>query len=196
MKTIVLTGGPCSGKTTILDFLKNKYQGQVVLVPEAATMLLSSGFPVPGKDVSWSPAWQQAFQSAILPLQIHLEAAYRLIAEEKGAEIMICDRGGLDGAAYTPGGVDAFCQQFQVSKDEILASYDAIIHLESLATGKPELYGNTNNEQRFEALAEAQDLELKTRKVWDSHSAYHFISVGDGIQVTIDAVEEILSTLV
>lgn len=45
MKKIVLTGGPCAGKTTVLNVLKQEFAGQILVIPEAATLLLSGGFP-------------------------------------------------------------------------------------------------------------------------------------------------------
>lgn len=49
--SIVLTGGPCSGKTTVLRAIAEEFRGRIVLVPEVATLLLSGGFPIPGKDI-------------------------------------------------------------------------------------------------------------------------------------------------
>src|SRR4051812_35381169 len=103
MKRIVLTGGPCSGKTTVQRALSEEFHDEVVLVPEAATMLLDHGFPVPGKHLPWGQEWQATLQAAILPLQRALEDAYLLVAANRGSQLVVCDRGVLDGAAYTPG---------------------------------------------------------------------------------------------
>src|SRR5437879_4150288 len=100
MKKIVLTGGPCSGKSTVHRALREQFPAQVVLVPEAATLLLGGGFPVPGQHLPWSPEWQAVFQAAVLPLQHHLEDAYLLVAGSRGSKLVVCDRGVLDGAAY------------------------------------------------------------------------------------------------
>jgi predicted ATPase len=104
MKKIVLTGGPCAGKTTVVEALRKEFAAQILVVPEVATMLLSSGFPVPGKDLQWSLEWQVAFESAVLPIQIQLERAYELKAAENGTPVLVCDRGRLDVAANIPGG--------------------------------------------------------------------------------------------
>ena len=42
---IVLTGGPGGGKTTAGDLFRREFGERVVLVPEAATLLFSGGFP-------------------------------------------------------------------------------------------------------------------------------------------------------
>jgi hypothetical protein len=157
--------------------MREEFADAVAVVPEAATLLLAGGFPVPGKHLAWSPAWQATLQAAILPLQQALEDAYLLVAQEKGARLIVCDRGTLDGAAYYPGGVEEFCQRHGLDLDKALARYDAVIHLESLATSAPEKYGKDGNLSRFEALPEAQRLEQATRVVWARHPR-HLVIVG------------------
>ncbi len=192
MKKIVLTGGPCAGKTTVLEVLRREFAGKALVVPEVATMLLSGGFPLPGKDMEWSPKWQEVFQTAVLPVQIQLEAGYELVAAEKGAEILICDRGLLDGAAYTPGGVNAFCKKYGVDHSEALARYEAVLHLESLSVGDPDLYGKTNNTSRFEEAEEAVRLEYATREVWKGHPQWNLLTCKKGLEGKIAGAIEIL----
>ncbi len=192
VKKIVLTGGPCAGKTTVLDVLRQRFAGQVLVVPEVASILLSGGFPVPGKDVNWSPEWQKAFQSAILSVQIQVENVYELKGIQEKINLLICDRGILDGAAYTPGGLDAFCKFYRIPLKEALGRYSAVIHLESLAVGNPELYGKTNNSNRFEALTEAQKLEYSARQVWKSHPRFCFVNCKRGIEGKISKAIEIV----
>lgn len=193
---IVLTGGPCAGKSTTLVELSQKFGDKLVIVPEAATLLLSSGFPVPGKDVRWSEEWQQSFQEVVAKLQISLEQSYALVAQQKNAKVIICDRGLLDGAAYTPGGRKVFTEKYGINENEALTNYNAVIHLESLATARPELYGKDNNEHRFETLKEAQALEERTRQAWLGHHRHLIIGGRDGLSCSISKVfkevEEIL----
>ena len=196
MKRVVLTGGPCAGKTTTLNKLRCEFGDRIVVVPETATILLSSGFPMPGEDIKWSPEWQTEFQSAIFSVQKSMENVYTLLAQEKGASLVICDRGLLDGAAYTQGGLKAFCRIHNVALATVLARYEAVIHLESLAVGHPESYGKTSNEKRMELLDEAQKLEFAIRMIWSGHPNYYLVSsentmAGKTIKV-IDIVETIL----
>jgi hypothetical protein len=83
----------------------------------------------------------------------------------------------LDGAAYTPGGREVFCQMFRLEVEVVLRRYDAVLHLESLATADPTWYSQANNEARFENLAEAQRLEQATRAAWAGHP-YHRVIAG------------------
>lgn len=188
MKKIVITGGPCSGKTTVIGALSEEFRSQIVLVPEVATVLLQGGFPVPGKDLPWSEEWQAAFQSAILPLQKSMEDTHVLMASGNGRRLVVCDRGILDGAAYTPGGVIEFCQRYGVDAGGAVARYEAVIHLESLATAVPEKYGKVGNESRFEPLERAQELEHATRAVWQEHPRHLVIDGRRGIEGKISEV--------
>jgi len=47
-KEIVLTGGPCGGKTTGLSYISEKLMDwgfRVFIVPEVATMIIGGGIP-------------------------------------------------------------------------------------------------------------------------------------------------------
>lgn len=169
MKKIILTGGPCAGKSTVIEFVEEAFGKRVVIVPEAATVLLSGGFPVPGRDIEWSLEWQYHFQKTIVTLQRALEVTHQQIAQASGAKTLICDRGLLDGVAYTPGGVTEFCQLYEVDRQLAEDEYALVIHLESLAVNKPELYGKSGNKNRFENSKEARELDQKTKDAWCCH---------------------------
>lgn len=195
MKKVVLTGGPCSGKTTVISVLREAFTDQICLVPESATLLLSGGFPTPGKHVPWSEAWQAAFEAAVLPLQRSMEDTFTLMAESKGRRLLVCDRGMLDGAAYTPGGLDHFCHENALDLDQSLARYHAVIHLESLAVADPTNYGKSGNDQRFEPLDRARELEMATREAWAKHPRRIFIEGGRGIEKKIIEVMSLVRRL-
>ncbi len=188
MRKIVLTGGPCSGKSSVQRVLRAEFGADLIVVPEAATLLLAGGFPVPGTHLPWSPQWQAAFQAAVLPLQRSLEEACTLVAQERGGQLIVCDRGVLDGAAYTPGGLEEFCRRFGLDAAEVLARYEAVVHLESLATADPRRYGPTGNASRFEPLEEAVRLEMATRAAWAAHPRRLFIDGRGAIEAKAAAV--------
>ncbi|MDO8668999.1 MAG: ATP-binding protein [Candidatus Buchananbacteria bacterium] len=196
MKKVVLTGGPCAGKTTILEAIQKNFSSKIAVVPEAATLLLSGGFPAPGKQLKFSADWQDAFQAAIIEVQRSLERSYQLIAEEKGIELLICDRGILDGIAYTSGGESEFVEKFKVDVESTLKGYEAVIHLESLATAKPHLYGQGHNEHRLEGLEEAKELEGKTRQAWSSHRQHVVIENKGELEDTLLKVTKIIESII
>ncbi len=182
---IVLTGGPCAGKSTTLEALKQKFNGRLLVVPEVATILLSGGFPIPGQHVTHSQEWQSAFQTAVCTTQVSLEQAYELVACEKGINILVCDRGQLDGAAYTPGGIKEFCKLYKINEAQAHKRYKAVIHLESVATANSQLYGKAGNENRYETLDEAESLEHRTRAAWKNHTNWYFVPGNSGIDDVI-----------
>ncbi len=165
---LVLTGGPCAGKSTVLEYLRASLPN-AAFVPEAATVLLSGGYPVPGREVEYSDHWRHNFQGAILDLQLRLESFWGHVAQEAGKQVLGLDRGVLDGAAYTPGGAAEFTATYGLNLDTTLQRYHSVYHLESLATGNPASYGKQGNAERMESLEEAAELELATRKVWSAH---------------------------
>ncbi|MDZ4285986.1 MAG: AAA family ATPase [Candidatus Sungbacteria bacterium] len=185
MKKIVVTGADRGGKSMVIESVKKEFSGQVIIVPEVATMLLSGGFPIPGKDIRWSPEWQAAFQKTVLFVQIQMEAVYELKASEEGALLLICDRGKLDGAGFTPGGLPEFCQLYGVNAQDVLASYEAVYHLESTAVGDPEDYErdrNANNAVRFRSCEEAAELDHAIRAAWQTHASWNFLSCVGGLE--------------
>ncbi|MEQ1665732.1 MAG: AAA family ATPase, partial [Bdellovibrionales bacterium] len=91
---IVLTGGPGGGKTTAADLFRREIGAQVVIVPEAATLLYRGGFPR-SKDTDVI----KATQKAIYHVQVNLEDAQAAIYKNR---ILLCDRGTIDGCVYWP----------------------------------------------------------------------------------------------
>lgn len=99
---IVLTGGPCAGKTTALSKIEEYYQERgykVLIVNESATELINGGI---------KPFGNQAldifkFQEVILKYQMSKEKIYQDTALEYGENekiIIIYDRGLIDNKAY------------------------------------------------------------------------------------------------
>lgn len=182
MKKLVLTGGPCSGKTTVLAALREEFGEKLIYLPEAATILLGGGFPAPGNNLEWSPAWQTAFQAAVLPVQRGMEAAAELTLSASKAKLIVCDRGTLDGAAYTEGGLENFARKFGLEVGNELRRYSAVVHLESLAVTDPTRYGKTGNEHRFESCEEAAKLDAATRDAWSRHQRHMVVTGRRGIE--------------
>lgn len=193
MKKIVLTGGPCSGKTSCLKAIEQALGKEVQLVPEAATILFIGGFPKPPAALEdCSHSYYEALQRAILTLQQSMEQACAQIALLQGKRLLVCDRGQLDGAAYWPAGIAAFAQHFQISIKNVNDQYHHVFHLESLATALPDLYGNMSNDQRYEQLELAQKREYATRLAWGQHPNRIFL---EGTLPLETKIEQILTVI-
>ncbi|MBT4349629.1 ATP-binding protein [bacterium] len=198
MKKIVLTGGPCGGKTTFLEALEKELGANIIIVPEAATILLSGGFLEPNKDISWSEDWQTAFEYAVFHLQKSLEETAILQAKEKGISVLVCDRGSLDAAVFLPGGLGQAQLLLNLDVTSERLRYHAVLHLESLATADSDKYSSAGNGHRIESLEQAKKMELLSQEVWSQHKNYFFIdgqrSVDSKIGEALDLVRKILDT--
>jgi len=156
---IVVTGGPGGGKTTAADLFRREIGDRVVLVPEAATLLFSGGFP----RVSEAPA-RRAAQMAIYHVQKNLEDVQSARYEGR---VLLCDRGTIDGAAYWPDDPAAFYAAVGTTEETELARYDAVIFFESAAVGGASIEGG--NPVRTESVDEARRLDRRLREVWSRH---------------------------
>lgn len=98
---LVLTGGPCGGKTTGQDRLATFFEQlgwKVFTVPETATILLGGGV----KFAELSPEQAYEFQKDLLLTLIKIEDVFFHQAElikDKNV-LVICDRGAMDPSAY------------------------------------------------------------------------------------------------
>lgn len=170
IRKIVLTGGPCAGKTTALPFLITllKSKGwKVLTVPETATLLAAHGVQL-GSNVLEE---QLATQASIIKLQITLEDAIMASAKQSGKDcVIICDRGLMDAKAYTPPAAwPQFLSDQGLSEVEIRdGRYDAVFHLTSAAIGAKEFYNN-DNPARFEDVVMAVDADARTQNAWIGH---------------------------
>ena len=101
LHTIVLTGGPCAGKTSAMSRISSflRQRGfRVFVVPEAATMLFGGGISF--ADLG-TVASRLEFQTSLLKTQMLLEDCFVGMAREQGSKaVVLCDRGAMDGSAY------------------------------------------------------------------------------------------------
>lgn len=157
-KKIVLTGGPSGGKTTALSILKETFGNQIALVQEAATLIYSGGFP--RKDNS--PVHIEHAQRIIFYTVHQLE---NLAAATSEANLIVCDRGTIDGAVYWPHGPEDFFSAMDSSLEAELARYDAVIHLSP--PPEKDFYQATN--VRTETMEQAFAIDDKILQIWEKH---------------------------
>lgn len=162
---IVLTGGPGGGKTTAADLYRREIGEDVVIVPEAATLLYLGGFPRAGEIEV-----RKATQRAIYHVQLNLEDAQ---AAHYRSRTLLCDRGTIDGAAYWPGPTDEFFSHLNTTLNDELARYDAVIFFETAAIGGIAIEGG--NPARVESNEQAVRLDRKLREMWSKHPNFTFV---------------------
>ena len=166
---IVVTGGPCAGKSTAMSWMQNAFtqMGYTVLfVPETATELITGGI------APWTCGTNGDFQKCLLRLQLEKERVYEQAAQSMNVEkvLLICDRGALDNKAYMDSLEFARVLAFLGTNEiELRDRYDAVFHLVTAAKGAEEFYTNANNTARKETPAEAAALDDKLIAAWTGH---------------------------
>ena len=193
---IVLTGGPCAGKTTTISCVKEYLEGfgyHVLLLNECATELINGGIrPFGENQVSVFD-----FQNEVLNLQLYKEKRYMDIISKLPDDtkcIILSDRGILDNKAYL--GEELFTKLLEVNnlKEENLSKqYDMVIHMITVATNIKNGYNTTTNSARFEDANEAIDLDKRTSEAWKNHKNVKVIEATEIIDEKIEKVKEIIS---
>ena len=171
---IVLTGGPCSGKTTSMAVLKQKladYGYRVLVCPETATLVIGGGVDVVAVATSGDAQRYLELQRQILRTQRALRERFQALAALYEEPVVILyDRGEMDNAAYVdPALYGALLEEERLSYYDVRDSYDLVVHLVTAAQGAEESYTLANNEARSESLAEARELDRKTLAAWVGH---------------------------
>lgn len=179
---IVITGGPCAGKTTGMAYLVEKlsdYGFEVATVPEIPTFFFPSGLN-PARMKTAEELY--LLEKTVVKLQLQLEAAVTqtldgLYLQKK--KLILCDRGSKDHSLYFP---DEYTFEMMAREEgydivEMRDSYAGVIHLVSTAFDKPEVYEweRHNNPVRTETLEQAIARELKTRECWLGHPHFKII---------------------
>jgi adenylate cyclase len=192
---VAITGGPCAGKTTVMEAIKKHLGDQVLVMPEVASILLDNGFPRPGKDVDAGDRWLMHFQRSVLPVQLNMEEEYLQMVARNFSRVLLFDRGLLDGAAYLGRGVEFFAEHFGFDLNEAYGRYDLVLHLESVAVSDPQLYEQlkATNPARYETAEEAATTDLAIREVWQGHPNWRLIPSGGGIKQVKAMVSAILA---
>lgn len=177
---IGITGGPCAGKTMAMDFLREKLSAHgymVTVIAEAATELVLSG-TTPG--ALGAVAFQRQILKHIIEKENRAIEATRLL--ETGRQVILCDRGAVDAAAYLS--EEEFASlicEFGYSVVQLRDHrYDAIIFMRSVAYDLPGHY-NCNNSARLGTSEErARELDLLTLKAWEGHPNLHVVDNSTG----------------
>lgn len=163
---IVLTGAPCSGKSSAIKQLKE--DKTLHCVPETATIIMEQvGIR--------HTIGQLNLQSAIRNVQGAFEVAAIKQAQRDNKAAVILDRGTLDSAAFM-GGLGAYEQLLTANRDEEFARYSAVIMLGLPCRETWELNHN-NNPIRRETFDEAVAIQAALVEVWSDHP--NFIQLGD-----------------
>ena len=203
IKRIVLTGGPCAGKTTALVRIIEHFSSlgfKVFTIPEVPTLFTQAGMNYLTKN--------QAFfyegEKATLEIQLALEDKFLRMAEQcQEPSVIVCDRGAMDISAYmTPETWDDITRAVGTSTMQLRDRYDAVLHLVSAADGAEQYYTTANNAQRYEkrdeeGLRVARMLDKRVIHAWTGHPHLRVINNHDDFEAkmrrVIKEISEVLS---
>jgi len=124
---IVITGGPCAGKSTALSWIQAEYTKRgytVIFIPESATELILAGIS------SFTLNSDIEFQSLLLKNQLAKEKLFEEAAKKlpnANKVLLVCDRGAMDGKAYIKNNeYEQMLKYLGVSEVELRDNYDAV----------------------------------------------------------------------
>ena len=195
---VVLTGGPCGGKSTSLARITDRFRGlgyQVFCVPEAATLLITGGLGLVAENIGDTIQ----IQSQLLRLQLSLEASFEAAAAiSDKPTIIICDRGTMDSSAFLAPHV------WQAVLDENGWTtvglrdkrYDAVIHLVTAAKGAEKFYTLANNAARTETPEQARQIDDRLIAAWTGHPHLRIIDNTTNFEAKVHRVMEALSRVI
>ena len=196
---IVLTGGPCAGKTTTITKIEEHLIEKgyhVLVVNECATEMIKGGIRPFGDNKTNV----YDFENEILNLQLYKEKRYKDFLSKYPDDtkiIILYDRGSVDIKAYL--GEDNYNKMLEennLNNEDLLNEYDLVIHMITVAAETENKYSNATNKARFEEAKEAIDLDKRTNEAWSKHKNLKVAPVCDlleeKINIVIGYVDELL----
>ncbi|XP_076452635.1 TRPL translocation defect protein 14-like [Babylonia areolata] len=184
---VVLTGGPCGGKTTGQARLSTFFENlgwKVYRAPESAYIYLSGGacFADMNSDEAFS------FQENIIRTMMQVENTFHDLAKDRCQNVMlICDRGIMDGSAYLPR-KDWERMKANNGWHEVDLRdnrYNQIIHMVSAAKGAEDFYSLAGHKTRHEGLDSAREIDTITANAWVGHPYFDIIDNCTGFEAKI-----------
>ncbi|XP_055316408.1 TRPL translocation defect protein 14 isoform X2 [Sitodiplosis mosellana] len=189
---LVLTGGPCGGKTTgqsrMCTFFEN-LGWKVFRVPETATVLLSGGIKF--SDLTETEAYH--FQENLLRTMIQIENTYFELGKSCSKNcLIICDRGVMDASAYIS--KDKWAKMTAANGWNAVElrdnRYNHIVHMVSAANGAEDFYSTEEHACRSEGVELARDLDYKSAAAWVGHPYFDVIDNSTDFETKINRMLE------
>lgn len=197
LSRIVLTGGPCAGKSTILKRIVEKYSQlgyAVYTLPESATLFIQSGADFLTKDAYLS----FVTETSKLQFQIQMEDSMAQIAAASGKPaLIVSDRGTMDTFAYIS---EETKQKIlnAVGYDEVSLRdkrYEAVLHICTAAKGAEQFYTLKNNTCRSESIEVAREVDDRLMNAWKGHPTLRVINAEIDFEVKIQNVLDTIDTI-
>ena len=201
IKRIVLTGGPCAGKTTALVRIVDHFSNlgfKVFTVPEVPTLYSQGGWSY----LTPNPRLYYEGELSILQTQLALEDSFMRLAETcTKPAFVVCDRGTMDISAYiSPDMWHDITSRCSTDSNALRRRYDAVLHLVSAADGAEQYYTLATNANRYEQANEeglrlARDLDKKVNRAWTGHPHLRVINNHDNFDTKLNRVLKEISNV-
>lgn len=190
---IVLTGAPCGGKTDCMRFIAEYFEKmgyRVICVNETAKELYDAGLALSNDHEA------TLFNYAFIELQKYKEDLYTNIAYGLKDEkvIVLFDRGILDVAVFM--GYQSFedySNEQGVDVNTLLARYNAIIHLHTVAEYSFDVYNNrSTNPVRKEEAEKAFSMDKQYTELWSKFYEVKEVDACKSFEDKIDKIKHII----
>lgn len=164
---IVISGGPCSGKTTLFREILGRYT-DVLGMPELATIMVRDIGVLRTDDplIYRGPLWkmQRAMESSF----------FRAAQSVRDVHALILDSASVCNAAFLNGGVSEMEAMFRTTLAEEYRRYDYVIWL-SPPPRSVFLRKSRGNSARVESYEQAWNIGMDACRAWLHHP--HFTAV-------------------
>lgn len=200
IKTIVITGGPCAGKTTAMDWIRrdvSKLGYRVLVVPETATELITGGV------CPWTCGTNYEYQTIQMHMQREKENAFLKAAKSMESQadkiLIVCDRGMFDNMVYMTKKEFYSILEGIMREDpeEALARYDRCFHLVTAAIGTDAFATEENNAARYENAEVSAWMDEKFISSWSTHPMHFKVNSDQNFEVKmktlINGISEFLT---
>lgn len=185
---LVLTGGPCGGKTTGQARLSTFFENlgwKVYRVPETATVLLGGGV-----NFADLPDWAAIkFQENLLKTMIQIEQSFFDLAEASERNcLVICDRGAMDASAFVSrkDWEELLAQNHMDEVDIRDNRYNQVVHMVTAASGAEEYYTCEHHTTRLESCEEARERDRLASEAWNGHPYVDIIDNSSDFETKIN----------
>lgn len=183
-EVVVVSGGPCGGKTSLLEVLKQvaaEQERPVIFLPELASQLGNEGVDWADLAANNRARYLELEQYVIEQEIAKVEQARLQLAGQDG--LIICDRGPRDVLAYL---TEAESEYIASRLDTNIANIghdvaDKVLYLPSVACGSPSLYSKIKdtNSVRYEDATQAATTCARTLAQWAGHPELHIVEADD-----------------
>jgi hypothetical protein len=194
--TVVLTGGPCSGKSSVLAVLKRRLSVrgfQVLTIPENATHFLANS---DGFQPDWAGTDSQAeMQRIFLDFQLDQERGFHQFAAlNPKPAVLLLDRSVMDCKVFISDDqwekVLNHHTKPKLLEEDLLKRYDLVLHMVTCAEGNEGKYEwgpESNNPGRYHTPEQAREQDQRCLEVYRPHPQLRVVPSLTNFEDKVDA---------